>query len=115
MSKVYITNYNHEYLEAKDYGELVPITSGFVDLTSLDRVRSQVIEKIADSKPDDYVLVSGIATIVVIACLVWFHKHKQIRLMIWRRPSKDNEGYYKIIELTEEGLTDMINVLTPSE
>jgi hypothetical protein len=106
MSKVYVTNYSHEYLEAKEFGELVPVTSGFVDLSSPDRARVEIVKRIIDSDKEDFVLLSGIATVAVMVCLAWFQRHQQIKLLVWER-DRETGGNYKVIKITAEGLSDM--------
>lgn len=113
MSKVFVTNYaGHNYDKAKDFGEPVNITVGSVNLRSLDRVKLDIAQAIAESDPEDWLLLSGIQIIAVIASTLWLHKHKKCKMLIWER--NETEGRYKTFILTTENIDELFNVISTS-
>lgn len=86
MSKVWVVNFSgHDYRKAQEHGEVVPVTVGYVSLGSLDRVLFDVINKLKDSSPDDWLLPSGLIALNSIATGVWVRLHGNLRLLLWDR------------------------------
>lgn len=109
---VWIVNYaGHEYLPAIRYGKFKYVTKGYVSFQSLDRVKFQIAEALIDSKPDDYLLLSGTTTICVIAAIVWYQMHKKIKILNWDKKANNNQGDYKEMIITHENLTQLLGVL----
>lgn len=109
MSKVFVANYaGHDYTEAKKYGELVFITKGYVSFASLDRVLYVVTEALLESKPDDWLLLSGSGTICVFAALGWLHLHGRVNLLIFDQRSKKEVTPYRESIITKESLDELL-------
>ena len=107
--RVFVTNYGgHDYDEAKSFGEIRWVTRGFVSFQSLDRVKFLVAEAITDSRPDDYLLISGRAIISVLAALVWFHKHSIVRLLVFDQKGGNK---YREVVIKKSNLDDLVKVL----
>lgn len=82
MSKVFIVNHaGHDYSAAEKWGTLVAMTSGHVGQGSLDRMIYDAT-RLSDSKPDDWLLPSGLLVLNVIASAYWLRKHGELRLLI---------------------------------
>lgn len=113
---VWITNYaGHEYLPAARFGELKYLSKGYINFQSLDRVKFQVAGDLIESKPEDYLLLSGTTTICVIAAIVWYEMHKKIMLLNWDKKANNNQGDYKVMIITQENLDQLLNVLRHGE
>lgn len=83
-NKVFITNYiAHDYSPAEKYGTLVAITRNYVSFASLDRIVSDIAEKINNAKATDYLLLSGTNIVCVIAAILWYEKFKTVKLLTW--------------------------------
>lgn len=109
MSKVYITNSaGHDFTNAKQFGELVWVTKGFVSFHSLDRLKHILSEKLAETKPEDYLLLSGTQVICVVASVIWYEKHKCINLLVH---DKKHYGYYRKLTITQSNLEDIMSIV----
>jgi hypothetical protein len=98
---VWVSNFSgHNYSDAERFGPIRFITEGYVSLRYLDRVFDEVVKGSADTHKDDYFLLSGMNLINVLAVLVWYNKHKKIKLLIWDKKEKT----YRLFELDEAHL-----------
>lgn len=107
--RVFITNSaGHDFSNAKQFGELVWVTKGFVSFHSLDRLKHILSEKLQDTNKDDYLLLSGTQVICVVSALVWYEKHKQINILVH---DKKHYGYYRKLTITQSNLEDIMKVV----
>ena len=68
MPKVFIINDSgHDYSEAKKYGELVYLTKGKVASYATTQHYRNFSEKMKDAKPEDYILITSLASMNCIA------------------------------------------------
>lgn len=82
VSRVYIANYaGHDYTEAEAYGQLCYITRGFVSFDSLDRLKFSIAQAVADTQPQDWLLLSGTNIVNVLAALLWYEKHHVVKIL----------------------------------
>lgn len=108
MSKVYVANVaGHDFTGLKKYGEIVAITKGHVSFGSLDRMAFDVAVAVRDAERDDYLAVSGAAIINVTAAIVWYQKHKRVRLLNYDKKT----GEYREMVLTADSL-ELIHAIT---
>ena len=106
--RVYVSNYaGHNYTKAETYGELRFITKGYVNFSDRDRLIYDLAMKISDSRPDDYLLLSGHLIVNIVVFHLWLVKHNRCRVMSWsNRWSKyETESYEvphmeQVIEIT---------------
>lgn len=95
MPKVYIPNVGarHDFSKAEEFGELVGVTSGLLkpfDSGFMVRAWEQVL---ADSGPDDSILVTSLNVMCMIGAAMFALKHSCLNLLIflpkeekyWRR------------------------------
>jgi len=82
--KVYITNYSiHDYSSAEKFGELVPLTSGTINIKNINRMIMTVAEKLIDSDKDDYLLLSGHQSTVAVSVAIMLLLHGRVKVLIW--------------------------------
>ncbi len=68
VSKVYIINDSgHDYKEAEKYGTLIYLTRGKVAPYAIIQNYRTFAEKMKDATPDDYILVTSLASMNAIA------------------------------------------------
>lgn len=93
MSKVFLVNEaGHDFSSAKRYGELVPITTGNINIKRPDRDLFTVKEALAEfSHKDDFLLPSGniLANIMVLGVLFTELKAKSLKLLIYNAKTHD--------------------------
>lgn len=112
-TKVYITNYggHPEYEQAEQFGEFRYITKGYVNFASLDRVKLDILDVIKDSRPEDYLLVSGINIIAIMSGILWFHLHKKVNMLVWDKKHR----VYRNLSLTAKVFDRDLEVLNDGQ
>lgn len=100
--KVYVANYAaHDFGPAKAYGELRFITKGFISFQGLDRVKYQVAEGLKDTNAEDWLALSGANILNVLAALLWYDKHKVVKILNF---DKNSRQYREIIVTPDNNL-----------
>jgi len=107
--RVFITNYaGHTYDGARQYGNLVALTKGYVSFGSLDRMKYNVFERILkDTEREDWLLLSGVPIISAIAAMLWFTYHGKCKMLIWDRKKPD--GPYRELIIDRDNYEMMLN------
>jgi hypothetical protein len=84
MRRVYILNKGeHDYSDALRFGEIVFLTEGELEKNNhglTARITRQVIE---DSYPDDYIMITGLASHISILTAGFAAKHGKINLLVY--------------------------------
>jgi len=84
-STVFITNVEptKNYSEATTFGAIRAITSGNYTIMQTSRLIREVAEALAYSTPNDFLLISGSATIAGMCLYMWMEKHRLCRMLLW--------------------------------
>jgi chloramphenicol O-acetyltransferase len=84
--KVYIVNKSgHNYEDALRFGkELIFLTEGRIKQISVNNIYREVSEKMKDSSPDDYLIITSLPIISAIAASVLARKHGRLNLLIFK-------------------------------
>jgi hypothetical protein len=94
MARVWVTNFaGHNYVSAQSYGELRYIIKGYVSMRRTDRVVYEIVESLREAQPGDYLLLSGMNFINVIAALVWARYLGEVNLLVWDKKQKVYSDY----------------------
>jgi len=105
MPKVYITNRGgHNHDDAKRFGELVFLTEGPVSRYSISRMYREAAYVLCDSKPEDYVVVSGLSAFMGIVCGIFAMKHKRLNFLVYKpayKPGEEGKYLERIVMLEE--------------
>ena len=84
MTKVYVVNKGcHDYSKAEKYGKVTYLSVGNFKRYSTGKMYRIFTEKLDSSNQDDWIIVSGLTIMVVIACSIFVHKHKRLNLLIY--------------------------------
>ena len=111
-TRVYVSNFaGHDYADAQRFGELRPITMGFISFQSLDRVKFQIAEGIRDSRPEDFLVLSGTNIVNVLAALLWMSMHGKVRILNY---DKSTHKYREIV-LSDESNDLLMKALRNAE
>jgi hypothetical protein len=106
--KVWIVSFaGHDFSDAKRYGELTPVTTGYVSLESLDRLFFMVFDALKDSSPDDYLLHSGLNILNVLAGAIWWNLHESLNALVWDQ----KEQKYHSLSVSKEQIDDYLTAL----
>ena len=83
MPKIYVTNYNPEfsYDLAKEYGEPVYMTQGFVPPADFNSVSAKFEKFASEATEDDFLLLSGANVLVAIAVAAWLKSHANVPVL----------------------------------
>lgn len=110
MSRVWIVNFaGHDYSDAEKWGEIRPVTIGYVGQGSFDRLLYDVVNGLKDSQPDDWMLPSGLTILNVIAAAVWLKMHGELRILVFDRKAEKSD--YRELKLTSSHLEYLIGSL----
>lgn len=94
MAKVYITNKGgHDYSAAEKFGELVFCTKGSLPRFNTAQMFRELSQAMKDSSPDDYILITSLASLNSVACALFAHKHGRLNLLLWQ-PDEGSKGKY---------------------
>jgi hypothetical protein len=83
--RVYVINQGgHDYTSAERYGTLVFLTKGRVrNAYSTTMMYRNFSEDMQESQADDFILLTGLGVMNVIACSIFAYKHGKINLLIY--------------------------------
>lgn len=101
-----------DYEPAKQFGELVKVLDLFIDFRDESKLRAVIGSVIAQSHPDDYLLIGGIAFVNVVCVTLWLALHGQVKLLTWVVDKDDKEkSCYSTMLLDMEALKKMMGVM----
>ena len=100
MPNVYIVNKScHNFSAAKHFGNLVYMTEGTINRYAVSIIYREFIKFLDKSKPEDYLIVTGMSTMLSIACGILAAKHQRLNLLLYKNGRYlertimfDNEG-----------------------
>ena len=104
MPTVYIVNKGaHDCSDAERYGNLVYMSEGSVSRYATATVYRDFAYYLCESKPGDYILVTGLSVMVGIACGIFASLHVKINLWLCKPGRGGEQGYYieRIIMIKE--------------
>lgn len=98
---VYVTNKSqtHDYTSAAKYGALTFVTNGNYPIFKTARLTEEIIEGLAQSTAEDYLLLSGANLIGALCMIVWLEMHGQVKVLLYDRP--EDEYVVRVIRRTE--------------
>jgi len=85
MLNVYIVNKsNHDYTAAQRYGRLTYLSSGKMSRYEPNKMAREFADKLEHSKEEDYLLLSGLSMMNLIAGVVFALKHRRLNLLLFK-------------------------------
>ncbi len=83
MPTVYIINKGvHDFSAAKKYGELHYLSLSAMNRYATNNIFRQFYPALVKSNPDDYILITSLNTLNIIATVIFALKHKKLNLLI---------------------------------
>jgi len=83
MNKVYVVNKaGHDFSQAEAYGTLVYLSEGVVNKFGINHMYRTFAEVLKDSKSTDYILMTGLTSMNVVACSQFTFLHGRLNLLI---------------------------------
>ena len=87
MAKVFIVNKaGHDFSSAESFGELVPVTTGNINVFRPDRDLFRIQEVLFDFDPqEDYLLLSGnvFANAMAVACIYYKYPYENLSFLVY--------------------------------
>lgn len=101
MPTVYVINKSpHDFHEAERYGTLVFLSKGSMSKYAVNRIFRQFTDGLAKSNADDYILLTSLTVMSVIACCIFALRHQTLNLLLL----KDDKYVCRKLDLKgEEG------------
>jgi len=115
MPTVYIVNQGgHNYTDAQRFGRLVYLSEGAINKFSVSKMYRIFADRLKQSQPEDYILISGLTVMSAIACACFGHLHKRLNLLLLK-----NERYVErklmldsLLDYSKEAQTKQIEQIT---
>jgi hypothetical protein len=88
MPNVYIINKcPHDFHEAERYGTLVFLSKGQMNKYAVNKIYRQFEEALGKSTADDYILLTSLTVMSVVACCIFVLKHQMLNLLLYKDDS----------------------------
>lgn len=86
MPRVYITNRSgHDYSDAYRFGdELIFLSEGRISALAVNKTYRELAEKLQNSKPDDYIVITSLPMLSAIACSILAAKHGKLNILVFK-------------------------------
>lgn len=83
MSNVYVINKSpHDFSSASKWGTLIYLSKGSMNKYAVNRIFRQFTEGLAKSSPDDYILLTSLTVMSVVACCIFVLRHQTLNLLL---------------------------------
>jgi hypothetical protein len=93
-SKVFIPNRSiHDFSAAEVYGEIVFLSEGNIRKYATNILYREFYEILKTSDPTDYILISGLTVLNVIATLIMQRLHGRVNLLLFK-PGRGGKKHY---------------------
>lgn len=85
MTKVYIVSKGgHDFSPAEGFGEIIFLSGGSMSRYSIASMYRQFVDKLKDSAPGDYILLTGLSSMCAVACSIMAFLHGKVNFLIFR-------------------------------
>lgn len=75
----------HDYNDAWRFGELVFCTEGLINRNDVLSMQSELELAMHDAEPDDYILLTSLASLCSIACSLFAHRFGRLNLLVFEK------------------------------
>lgn len=83
MTKVYVVNKGgHNYADAERFGQIVFCTEGTIDKLDTAQMYRELNQSFQGSNPEDYIVLTSLASLCSVACAMFANKHGTLNLLI---------------------------------
>jgi hypothetical protein len=98
LPKVYIPNKSiHDFSSAKEFGELIYLSKGDMKRFATNVAYRQFHNILKSSSPDDYLLISGLTMLNVVAAHILTKLHRRLNLLLFNPGKGGNKSYLERI------------------
>ena len=83
MPTVYVINRSvHDFSKAEKFGQLVYLSNGAINKYATSKMARKFEEMLQDSAEEDYILITSLTVMNIIACSIFVCIHKKLNLLI---------------------------------
>lgn len=94
QKRVYIPNKSvHDFSAAEPFGRLVYLSTGTVKKYATNIMYRQFYEILQHSDPEDYILVTGLTSLNIVASYIMQQLHGRVNLLLFK-PYRDGRKEY---------------------
>ena len=98
MSKVYIINRSiHDFSAAAEFGELVYLSDGSINRFNTSKIYRLFYPVLKTSHKNDYILISGLTIMNLVAAFIFTMKHRRLNLLLFRTYKNKKEYLERIL------------------
>ena len=101
MPKVYVLSDNHDCSAASMYGDIVTLTGGRISRFSTNLMLRILSAGMKNSSREDFIVISSLTVLCVIACAVFVMKHKRLNLLIHKLEDERNTYLLRTLDFSE--------------
>lgn len=115
QNKVFIVNpvRDRDYSKAENYGKLEHVVNAFVDFKNHAKVMTIVSASISDAHETDYLLISGLTILNVVAVSAWLARFGKCNILNWVGAGEGSEdGDYHVMPISLKHLADLMGFLS---
>ena len=86
----------HDYSEAESFGTITFLSTGKINKLATAKMYREFGAKLKDSSKEDFILLSGLTIMSVIACCLFVKMHNRLNLLIFDVTRGNKEGFYRL-------------------
>lgn len=102
MPNVYVLNNRFDFSKADQYGKLVLLTAGNFSRFSTSHLARVLKARLKDSSPEDYIVVSPLSVMNIVACAIFVLKHKRLNLLIFKTEEAGDHSFVeRVLDLSD--------------
>ena len=84
--KVYVVNKGgHDFSSAESFGELVYLSEGSLNRYAVTNMYRQFSDILKESDSEDYILLTGLTTMGVVACSIFSYLHGKLNILLFKQ------------------------------
>lgn len=100
--KVFIVNRSvHDFSAATTFGDLIYMSEGSINRFNTSGIYRKFYPILKDSHKEDYILITGLTIMNLVAAFIFAMKHKRLNLLLFRT-YKDKKEYLERILIGDE-------------
>ena len=102
MTTVWVPNDStHDFDPAKEYGEIIYLTRGRINRFSTSKLYREFVDKMKDSTEKDYLILTGLTMLNVLAAAILVLKYKRLNLLIYKTTGVKGGYIERVIKFGE--------------
>ena len=99
MKNIYVVNKScHDFSEATKIGNVIFMTTNSMNRFNLEKMHRVFSTYLEESHPEDFIVISGLTNMSVVASTIFASKHKRLNLLLWdskRKKYKKESIFFK--------------------